>query len=88
MSHKKVSLSALRWSEDRMREEIYKEHLKQRATSSNGASLHGSNGTTIERDEQAPNNQPTERMCNRGKTCPVGRAILPPLFLNGGMGLW
>jgi hypothetical protein len=58
MSHKNKSFLSLRWKEHRMCVEIYREHLKHIKTSSNGASLHGSNETTIELDEQTPSDHP------------------------------
>ena len=86
--HNNMSLSSLRWRENRVREEIYKEHLKHRQASSDDASLHGSNGTTIELDGQTPDDQPAQCTPNRGKKRPIGRVILPPPFLGGSIGLW
>lgn len=88
MSYKNMSLSSLRRRENRVCDEILKEHLKHRQTSSNGASLHGSNGTTIELDGQTPDDQPAQCMPNRRKKHPPGRVILPPPVLGGGLGLW
>jgi len=86
--HTNISLSSLRRRENRVREEIYKEHLKHRQASSDDASLHGSNGTTIELDGQAPDDQPAQCTPNRRKKRPRGRVILPPPFLGGSIGLW
>ena len=83
-----MSLSSLRWRENRVREEIYKEHLKQRQAASDGASLHRSNGTTIELDGQTPDGQPAQCTPNRRKKHPIGGVILPPSFLGGSIGLW
>jgi hypothetical protein len=80
-----MSLSSLRRRENRVREGIYKEHLKHRQAPSNGDSLHGSNGTTI---EQTPDDQPVQRTPHRRKKRPLGRVILPPPVLGGGLGLW
>ena len=88
MSRKNMSLSSLRRRENRVREEIYKEHLKQRQASPNGASLHASNGIIIELDGQTPDNQPAQCAPNRRKKHPLGRVILPPPVLGGGLGLW
>jgi hypothetical protein len=86
--HTDMSLSSLRWRDNRLREEIVKEHLKHRQASSDGASLHGSNGTTIELDGQAPEDQPAQRTPNRRNKHPIRRVILPPPFLGGSIGLW
>jgi hypothetical protein len=86
--HKNMNLSSLRWRENRVREEIYKEHLKHRQASSDGAGLLGSNVTTIELDGQTPDDQPAQYTPNRGKKRPIGRVILPPPFLGGSIGLW
>jgi len=83
-----MSLSSLRRRENRVREEAYKEHLKHRQASSDGASLHGSNGTTIELDGQTPDDQPAQYTPNRRKKRPMGRVILPPPFFGGLIGLW
>jgi hypothetical protein len=88
MSQKNMSLSSLRWRDNRVREEIYKEHLKHRQVSSNGASLHGANGTTIELDRQTPDDQPAQRKPNRRQKRPIGRVVLPPPVLGGGVGVW
>ena len=86
--HTNMSLSLLRRRENLVREEAYKEHLKRRQAPSDGASQHGSNGTTIELDEQAPDEQPAQYTPNRKKKRPIGPVILPPLFLGGSVGLW
>ena len=83
-----MSLSSWRWRENRVREEAYKEHSKRRQASSDGASLHGSNGTTIELDGQTPDDQPAQYTPNRRKKRPMGRVILPPPFFGGLIGLW
>jgi hypothetical protein len=88
MSPKNMSLSSLNRRENRVREEIYKEHLKHRQASSNGASLRGSNGTTIELDGQIQDDQPAQCTPNRRKKRPIGRVILPPPVSGGGIGLW
>ena len=88
MSHKNISLSSLSRREKRVREEIYKKHLKHKQASSNGASLHGSNETTIKLDGQTPDDQPAQCTPNRRKKHPLGRMILPPPVLGGGLGLW
>jgi hypothetical protein len=88
ISHKHMSLSSLRRRENPAREEIYKEHLKHRQASSNGASSHASNGTIIELDGQTPDDQPAQCTPNRRKKHPLGRVILPPPILGGGLGLW
>jgi hypothetical protein len=74
--------------ENPVREETCKEHLKHRQASSNGASLHMSNGTTIDLDAQRPDDQPTRCPPNRRKKHPLGRVILPPPVFGGGLGLW
>jgi hypothetical protein len=86
--HKNMSLSSLRCRENRVRDEIYKEHLKHGQPSSDGASLHGSNRTNIELDGQTPDDQPAHCMPDRRKKRPLGRGILPPPFLGGSIGLW
>ena len=83
-----MSLSSLRRRENRVREEICKEHLKHRQASSDGASQHGSSGTTIELVGQTPDDQPAQCTLNRRKKRPIGRVILPPPFLGGSIGLW
>src|SRR6516164_8610512 len=83
-----MSLSPLRWRENRVHEEIYKEHLKHRQASSDGVSLHGSNGTSIRLDGQTPDDQPAQGTPNRRKKRPMGRVILPPPFFGGLIGLW
>jgi hypothetical protein len=80
-----MSSERARRRENRVREGIYKEHLKHRQAPSNGDSLHGSNGTTI---EQTPDDQPVQRTPHRRKKRPLGRVILPPPVLGGGLGLW
>jgi hypothetical protein len=88
MSHKNMRLSSLRRREHRVREEIYKEDLKQRQASAHGASLQASNGIIIELDGQTPDNQTAQGTPNRRKKHPLGRVILPPPVLGGGLGLW
>jgi hypothetical protein len=91
MSHKNISLSSLSRRENRenrVREWIYKKYLKHRQASSNGPSLHGSNGTTIELDGQTPDDEAAKRTPKRRKKRPLGRVILPPPVLGGGLGLW
>jgi hypothetical protein len=83
-----MGLSSLRRRENRVREEIYKEHLKHRQASSDGASEHRSNGTTIELVGQTPDDQPAQCTPNRRKKRPIGGVILPPPFLGGSIGLW
>jgi hypothetical protein len=83
-----MSLSSLRRRENRVREEIYKEHLKHRQASSNGASLQASNRTIIELNGQTPDDQRAQCMPNRRKKHPLVRVILPPPVLGGGLGLW
>lgn len=83
-----MSLSSLRRRDNRVREEAYKEHLKQRQASSDAASRHGSNGITIELDGQTPHDQPAQRTPNRRKKRPIRRVILPPPVFGGGLGLW
>ena len=85
--HKNMSLSSLRRRENRVREEIHKEHLRHRQASSDGASLHKSNGTTIELDGQTPDDQPAQRTPNRRNKHPMRRVILPPPLLGGSIGL-
>ena len=88
MSHKNMRLSSLRRRENRVREEIYKEHLKHRQASPNGAGLHASNRTIIELDGQTPNDRPAQCTPNRRKKHQLGQAILPPPVLGGGLGIW
>jgi hypothetical protein len=88
MSHKNMRLSSLRRRENRVRQEIYKELLKHRQASSSGASLHASNATIIGLDGQTPDAQPAQGTPNRREKHLLGRVILPPPVLGGGLGLW
>ena len=88
MSRKNMSLSSLRRRENRVSEEIYKEHLKHRQALLNGASLHASNETIVELDGQTPDDRAAQCTPNRRKKHQMGRAILPPPVLGGGLGLW
>jgi hypothetical protein len=88
ISHKHMSLSLFRRRENPPHEEIYKEHLKHRQASSNGASSQASDGTIIELDGQTPDDQPAHCTPNRRTKRPLGRVILPPPILGGGLGLW
>src|SRR5215471_3447699 len=68
-----MRLSSLRRREYRVLEEIYKEHLKHRHASPNGASPHASNGTIMELDGQTPDDQPAQCTPNRRKKHVLGR---------------
>jgi hypothetical protein len=88
MSHKTMSLSALRWRENRVREELYKEHVKHSEALANGAGRQGSNGTTLEPDGQTPEALRAQGTPNRRKACPLSGVILPPPLTCGAVGLW
>jgi hypothetical protein len=71
-----------RWKEYRIRQEIWREHLKHTRNSSNGAGLNaanleGWNGTSVLLLEQIPGTRSDERIPNRSK-----RNRLPWIILS------
>jgi hypothetical protein len=71
---KNMSVSSLHWRENRVREEIYKQDLKQIDTSAHETDLPKSNGATFAPREQKPEVRPAE---NKKKNRRLRWIILP-----------
>jgi hypothetical protein len=84
-----------RWKENRIRQEIHKEHIKHPGTASNragldGANIPGWNGTSLLFLEQTPSTRLDKWMLNRRKEHRLPWIIRrPALFATGlGISLW
>ncbi|SRR6266404_4122215 len=64
-----MSTLTLRWKENRVREEIYKQHLKEIETSAHAAGGPASNGAIVTFQEQAAPARAVEHNRNRKSKC-------------------
>ena len=80
-----MSVSSLHWRENRVREGIYKQDLKQIDTSAHETGLLKSNGATIAPREQKPEVRPAE---NKKKKRRLRWIILPLAFLAACGATW
>jgi membrane fusion protein (multidrug efflux system) len=80
-----MSFSSLHWRENRVREEVYKQDLKQIDPSAHETGLPKSNGATIAPREQKPEIRPAE---NKKKNRLLRWIILPLAILAAGGATW
>jgi multidrug resistance efflux pump len=80
-----MSVSSLHWRENRVREEIYKQDLKQIDTSAHETGLPKSNGATFAPREQKPEVRPAE---NKKKNRRLRWIILSLAILAAGGATW
>jgi membrane fusion protein (multidrug efflux system) len=83
-----MSASSWRWRENRVREEIYKQQLKNMSASSNGTSLHQPDRVTTALRQPTADARAVERVPVQRKSRLVRWILLPLLILVAAGGVW